>query len=128
MVIYADDMYVDRKEQLEKVADICKPKEVIRAVFDLKGRGTGFVAITDKRLIYYDKEFFKSSKAIVSLPYSRIAQVASDDDKGLLIKKGFLVSEKLYIYPQGLEPKIFEFRGGDKAHTAHSLIMDYLLD
>jgi hypothetical protein len=127
MAIYASGMYVDKKEQLEEVEDFCLANEVIRAVFDLKGVSTGFLAITDKRLIYYDKEFFKKEKAVVSLPYSRIAQVASDDEKGILIRRGFFVSDKLYIYPQGLEPKVFEFRGGDKAHMAHYLIMEHLL-
>jgi hypothetical protein len=127
MAIYASGMYVDKKEQLEKVEDFCLANEVIRAVFDLKGVSTGFLAITDKRLIYYDKEFFKKQKAMVSLPYTRIAQVASDDEKGILIQRGFFVSDKLYVYPQGLEPKVFEFRGGDKAHMAHYLIMEHLL-
>jgi hypothetical protein len=127
MAIYYSGMYIDKKEQLEKVEDFCLANEVIRAVFDLKGVSTGFLAITDKRLIYYDKEFFKKQKAVVSLPYTRIAQVASDDEKGILIRRGFFVSDKLYIYPQGLEPKVFEFRGGDKAHMAHYLIMEHLL-
>ena len=127
MVIYAPGMYVDKREQLEKVQDFCLANEVIRAVFDLKGVSTGFLAITDKRLIFYDKEFFKKQKAMVSLPYSRIAQVASDDDKGVLVRAGFFVSDRLYVFPQGQEPKEFEFRGGDKAHMAHYMIMEHLL-
>jgi hypothetical protein len=127
MAIYSGDMYVDKKEQLDKIEDFCLANEVIRAVYDLKGVSSGFLAITDKRLIFYDKEFFKKQKAVISLPYNRIAQVASDDDKGVLIKRGFFISDKLYVFPQGLEPKVFEFRGGDKAHRAHYLIMEYLL-
>lgn len=64
MAIYADDMIVDKKDQLEKIEGICLPDEIIRAVFDLKGRGTGFLGITDKRIIYYDKEFMKKKEAI----------------------------------------------------------------
>ena len=120
-------MAVDRKEQLEKIEGICLPEETIQAVYDLKGRGTGFLGITDKRVIFYDREFLKSKKAIVSIPYSRIAAIASEDNKGFLIKKGFFVSDTLTISPIGLEPKTFEFRGGDKAHQAHNLIMEYLL-
>ena len=127
MAMYAGDLYVDKREQLDKVADMCLPNEVIRAVYDLKGVSSGFLGITDRRLIYYDKEFFKKAKAMVSLPYSRIALVASEDDKGLLVQSGFFVSDRLYVFPQGLEPRVFEFRGGDKAHRAHSLIMEYLL-
>jgi hypothetical protein len=60
--------------------------------------------------------------------HSRIASVASEDNKGFLIKKGFFVSDILTINPIGMEAKTFEFRGGDKAHKAHNIIMEYLLE
>ena len=128
MARYADDMIVDKKEQLEKIESICLPDETIQAVFDLKGAGTGFLGITDKRIIYYDKAFLKSKKALVSIPYNRISSVASEDSKGFIVKKGFFVSDTLTISPTGLEPKTFEFRGGDKAHKAHNTIMQHLLE
>ena len=124
---YAQGIIIEKKEQLEKIESVCLPDEVIEAVFDLKGRGTGFLGITDKRIIYYDKEFLKSKKALVSIPYDRIALVASEDNKCFLIQKGFFVSDTLTINPIGLEGKTFEFRGGDKAHTAHNIIMSHLL-
>ncbi len=127
MAVYAEDIIVDKKDQLEKIEGICLDDEVIRAVFDLKGRGTGFISITNKRIIYYDKEFLKGKKALVSIPIDRIAAVASEDNKGFLIKSGFLVSDTLTISSMGLEPKTFEFRGGDKAHQAHNILMEYLL-
>lgn len=127
MAKYADDMIVDKKEQLEKVEGVCLPDEIIRAVFDLKGVGSGFLGITDKRIVYYDKAFLKSKKALVSIPYSRIASVASEDNKGFLIRQGFFVTDTLTVNAMGLEPKTFEFRGGDKAHKAHNIIMEYLL-
>ena len=92
----------------------------------MKGAGTGFLGITD-RIIYYDKAFLKSRKALVSIPYNRIASVASEDSKGFLFKKGFWVTDIIVIHPIGLDPITFEFRGGDKAHMAHSIIMEYLL-
>lgn len=127
MAIYAEDIIVDKKDQLEKIEGICIEDEIIRAVFDLKGRGTGFIGITNKRVIYYDKEFLRGKKALVSIPINRIAAVASEDNKGFLIKSGFLVSDTLTISSMGLEPKTFEFRGGDKAHQAHNILMEYLL-
>ncbi|MFC1942078.1 PH domain-containing protein [Chloroflexota bacterium] len=126
-MIHADDIIIDKKDQLEKIEGLCLPDETIRAVFDLKGHGTGFLGITDKRIIYYDKEFMKKKKAIVSVPHSRIASVASEDNTGFFVKKGFFVSDILTISPIGLEPKTFEFRGGEKAHAAHNIIMEYLL-
>ena len=127
MAKYAEGIMVDKKEQLEKIESICLPDEIIRAVFDMKGAGTGFLGITDKQIIYYDKAFLKSKKALVSIPYERIASVASEDHKGFLIKSGFFISDILTISPIGLEPKTFEFRGGDKAHVAHNMIMEHLL-
>lgn len=127
MAVLAEDIIFDKKDQLAKIEDICLTDEVIRAVFDLKGVGSGFIGITDKRIIFYDKAFLKSQKAMVSIPHSRITSISSEDNKGFLIRKGFLVSDKLIICAQGIEPKVFEFRGGDKAHLAHQLMMEYLL-
>ena len=124
---YAGDMYVDKKDQLEKIEAVCLPDELIRAVFDLKGRGTGFLGVTDKRIIYYDKEWLKNKKALVSIPFSRISSVASEDNKGFFITKGFFVSDTLAITIAGEGVKTFEFRGGDKAHRAHMIIMEHLL-
>ena len=123
----APDIMVDKKDQLEKIEGICLPDETIRAVFDLKGAGTGFIGLTDRRIIFYDKAFMKKKKALVSIPYTRIASVASEDNKGFFIKSGFFVSDTLTIQPIGLEPKTFEFRGGEKAHQAHNMIMEHLL-
>ena len=127
MAYHAADMMVDKKEQLEKIEGVCLPDETIRAVFDMKGGGTGFIGLTDKRIIYYDKAFLKKKKAMVSIPYSRIACVASEDNKGFFIRSGFFVSDTLTIEPIGLEARTFVFRGGDKAHHAHNIIMEYLL-
>ncbi len=123
----APDIMVDKKDQLERIEGVCLPDETIRAVFDLKGAGTGFIGLTDKRIIFYDKAFMKKKKALVSIPYTRIASVASEDNKGFFIRSGFFVSDTLTIQPIGLEPKTFEFRGGEKAHQAHNMIMEHLL-
>jgi len=127
MAKYAEDIMVDKKDQLEKIEGLCLPSEIIRAVFDMKGHGTGFLAITDKRIIYYDKEFMRNKKAMVSIPHHQIASVASEDNSGFFFKKGFFVSDTLTVHPVGLDPVTFEFRGGEKAHIAHNLIMEYLL-
>ena len=49
------------------------------------------------------------------------------NNKGYIIKKGFLVSDTLTINPIEMEAKTFKARGGDKAHIAHNIIMEYLL-
>ncbi|MCJ7523561.1 MAG: PH domain-containing protein [Dehalococcoidia bacterium] len=127
MAVHADDLVVDKQDQLKKVEPMCLPDEVIRAVLDLKGSGTGFLGITDKRIIFYDKSMVTEKKAVISIPYSRMSMVGSEDDKGFLIKSGPLVTGRLTVSGLGFEDRTFEFRGGDKAHLAHQLIMEYLL-
>ena len=48
----------DKKEQLQKIEAALLPGEQVWAVFDMKGGGTGFVGITTKRVLVYDKAFY----------------------------------------------------------------------
>lgn len=50
--------------------------EQLYAVFDCKGAGTGFIGITDKRLIFYDKAAMRVKKSLTSVPFSRITSVS----------------------------------------------------
>jgi hypothetical protein len=127
MAIHSDDMLFDKKDQLEKIEGFCQENEVIRAVFDLKGAGSGFIGITDKRVIFYDKSLVTERKAMISIPYSRISAVGSEDDRGFLIRSGRFVINRLTLSGLGFDDRTFEFRGGDKAHHAHRIIMEYLL-
>ena len=83
----------DNKGQLDRIQEYVVPGEVLLAVYDLKGGGTGFVGITDKRLILYDQAFLRKKKAMVSVPYSHLTSIASEDSgpsgtlRGLLAKK-----------------------------------------
>tara|TARA_Y100000310_G_C20393225_1_gene673812 strand:- start:286 stop:480 length:195 start_codon:yes stop_codon:yes gene_type:complete len=45
MPLRSPDIVVDKEDQLEKIEDFCLPDETVHAVFDLKGSGTGFVAL-----------------------------------------------------------------------------------
>lgn len=112
----------DKKDQLRKITAMLLPNEILRAVYDLKGAGTGFVGITDWRLIFMDKAFIKKAKAMVSISYRQISSVASKDEGGLLFKTSTLI-----ITASGMPPKEFEFRSNDKAHTAYQLIIARML-
>ena len=126
MAQYAEDMIVDKKEQLEKIEDYCLPHEIIRAIFDLKGVRTGFLAVLDKRIIFYDKAFTHKGKAMVTIPYDRIHAVSSEDDPGVLHRHGLFSSSKLILHT-GNDSFEFDFRGGDKAHQAYTMIIEHLL-
>ena len=121
----ADPVY-DRRDQYEKVQEVLLPGEQVEAVFDLIGTGTGFVGITSHRLIVYDKAFLRKMKAVVSIPYNRVLTLAAEDQSGLMTGRGFFGSSHLIITTSHGEHD-FEFRGADKAHLAHNLILRHIL-
>ena len=116
----------DRSEQLEKVQAALLPGEEVEAVFDMKGGGTGFLGITTKRVIVYDKSFLRKMKAIVSIPYSRVTSIATEDESGVFTGRGFFASSKLALTTSHGDYE-FEFRGADKAHVAHNLILSHMV-
>lgn len=116
----------DKKEQLEKIQSGLLPGEVIEGVFDMKGGGTGFIGVTDARVIVYDKSFLRKMKAVVSIPYNRINSIAAEDESGLLTGRGFFSSSKIVLHTSSGEFE-FEFRGADKAHQAHNMILGHMI-
>jgi hypothetical protein len=116
----------DRPDQLEKIRAGLLPGEDLEAVLDVKGGGTGFVGITSKRVIFQDSAWVTNAKAVVSIPYSRIHTVAAEDQVGLFTGRGFFSSSKIIITTSD-GPKAFQFRGADKAHLAHDLILKRLI-
>jgi Bacterial PH domain len=116
----------DKGDQLKQLEEVLIPGEWIEAVFDCKGAGTGFVGITNKRVVFHDKQFLRKLKAVVSVPYSRITSIATHDESGLLTGRGFFGSSKITITTAHGDHE-FEFRGADKAHTAHNLILSHMV-
>jgi hypothetical protein len=120
-----DKVVFDRKEQFEKIKAALIPGEDLEAVLDMKGGGTGFLGITTHRIIFYDKVFLRRMKAMVSIPYTRINSVATEDESGILTGRGFFASSKIVITTSQSDFE-FEFRGADKAHLAHNLILGHM--
>lgn len=115
-------MEFDKQEQVDQVTPWILQDEALHAVFDCKGSGTGFVGITNKRVLFYDKAFLGKRKALTSVPYRQITAVSSiDEGRGL-----FGTSSELVV-KTGSEAFSFEFRGGEKAQRAYALIMGELL-
>lgn len=54
------ECYFDGKEQHDKLAQLLVPGETMWMVLDCKGSGTGFVGITDKRLLFQDSNWRKT--------------------------------------------------------------------
>jgi hypothetical protein len=123
--VHAAAIY-DKVDQLRQLEQVLLPGESIEAVFDIKGAGLGFIGITSKRVVFHDKAFLRKLKAIVSIPYSRIASIATEDEAGVLTGRGFFSSSKIYLTTSHSDHE-FEFRGADKAHTAHNLILAHMV-
>lgn len=112
----------DKKDQLERIVAYLIPGENLYAVFDCKGGGTGFVGITDRRIIFYDQGIFIKKKSMISIPYNQIIGIASVDEGGTII---FKTSEITLITAAGRFS--FEFWGSEKAHKSYAYIMTQLL-
>ena len=111
----------DNKAQYDRIAAYVIPGETLYAVFDCKGAGTGFVGVTDQRVIFYDQSMFLKHKAMVSIPYNQIIGVASADEGTI-----FKTSQITLITAAGKFS--FEFRGSDKAHWTYRFILDQMLN
>jgi hypothetical protein len=117
-----EDVEFDQKSQLESIVPWILDEEKLYAVYDCKGAGTGFVAITNKRLLFYDKAFMARRKALTSVPYNKVTAVSSIDEG-----RGLWGATSSLVVKTGSEAYEFEFRGGDKAQRAYKLIMHELL-
>lgn len=113
--------YFENKSQLERIQQYLITGEALAAVLDCKGGGTGFVGLTDRRLIFYDQGIISKKKSMVSIPYNQIIGVSSADE-GMI----FQSSEITLITAAGKFS--FEFRGADKAHKAYRYIMSQILN
>ena len=95
----------DKQEQYDAMVPMILPGETLHAVYDLKGAGTGFIGVTTKRIIFYDKNFLGRRKAMTSVPFSKVTALSAIDEGGLFSKTSELVLKT------GSEAYDFEFRG-----------------
>ncbi len=115
------DVIFDKQDQLDRVQEMLLTGETLYMVLDCKGRGSGFLGITDRRVILRDDGFQRWNKHIVSIPYSRIHAVSVDSDKGWV--RG---SSKLG-FSAGDDDWTLEFKGAEKAHGAYLRVMEHVL-
>src|SRR5262245_33776806 len=101
----------DRKEQLSQVQSGLLEGEVVYAVYDAVGAGTGFVGITDRRVILQDRSFVGKKVALTSLPYSRITSISVLSDKSWT-GSFFSTSSIALATSHGVHQ--VDFRGSDK--------------
>ncbi len=116
------DVIFDKQDQYDQILPWLLDGEELFCVFDCKGAGTGFIAVTDKRLMFYDKAFLRKRKALTSIPYGRVTSVSSVDEG-----RGLFGTTSILVVKTGPEEHEFDFRGGEKARTAYHLIMKHVL-
>ena len=110
-----ESFFCDKEEQAAKLEGWVLPEETLYCVLDLKGGGTGFIGVTDRRLIFQDSAFLTRHKAMVSLPFSKITAFASED-------AGTMLRSSKLILTAGSQAHVFDFRGADKAHWVYNFL------
>jgi hypothetical protein len=114
----------DRDDQLRQVQSGLLEGERLFAVYDGKGMKTGFLGLTDKRIIIQNKSYVGKKIAMISLPYSRIAEVGVLSNASLM--GNFFSTSEIYVRTFGGDLHEIEFRGVDKAKHAHDVILYYI--
>jgi hypothetical protein len=113
----------DKQEQLQQIQSGLLDGEQIIAVYDAIGAGTGFIGLTDRRVIIQDKSFVGKKVAITSIPYSKITSVSVVSNKSWA--GSFFSSGSIAIHV-GTHTYEVEFRGDQKSHHVHNVVLHYL--
>jgi hypothetical protein len=113
----------DRQEQLQQIESGLLEGERVLAVYDAVGVGTGFIGLTDRRVIIQDKSFVGKRVAITSIPYSKITSISVVSNKSWA--GSFFSSGAIAIHVSGQTYEV-EFRGNQKAQHVHNVVLHYL--
>ncbi|WP_217615094.1 PH domain-containing protein [Cellulomonas sp. GbtcB1] len=110
----------DKSDQLEKVQAGLIQGEQVFAVYDCTGAGTGFVGVTNLRVILQDKSFVGGKNAVTSLPIRSITSVSFVSDKSMF---GKFASSATLAITAGSTVHEATFRGDDKARHVHDTVL-----
>jgi hypothetical protein len=116
------DVIYDNKGQLQQIQSGLLDGEQIIAVYDAVGAGTGFIGLTNRRIIIQDKSFAGKRVAITSIPYARVSSVSVVSNKSWA---GQFFSTGTIAISVGTHTYEVEFRGSEKTHHVHNVILHY---
>ncbi|MFC7548202.1 PH domain-containing protein [Plantactinospora sp. GCM10030261] len=117
------DVRYDRRDQLNQIQSGLLDGEQIIAVYDAVGTGTGFIGLTNRRVIIQDKSFVGKRFAITSIPYPKITSVSVVSNKSW---GGQFFSTGAIAIHVGTHTYEVEFRGSDKAHHVHNVVLHFI--
>lgn len=109
----------DKQDQFDKIGANLLSGEFIIAVYDAIGAGTGFIGITNNRVVIQDNSWGKKV-ALTSIPYGKISSVSFVSDQSMM---GKFFSTSTISVSSGSKDYLVEFRGADKAKHAHNVIL-----
>lgn len=112
----------DKRDQHDQIASGLLDGERIIAVYDAVGVGTGFIGLTDRRVILQDKSFAGKRFAITSIPYGKVSAVSVVANKSWA---GQFFSSGSIAIQVGAHTYEVELRGTDKTRHAHNVILHY---
>lgn len=113
----------DRRDQLQQIQSGLMDGEEIIAVYDAIGAGTGFIGLTNRRVIIQDKSFIGKRIALTSIPYSKITSVSVVSNKSWA---GSFFSSGAIAIHVGAQTYEMQFRGDHKSHHVHNVILHYI--
>ena len=114
----------DKQDQYDRIEAGLMAGEKVLAVFDAIGSGTGFLGVTDRRLVLQDNSYVGKKVALTSIPYARVNAVSFVSNKSML---GSFGSTSSIAVSAGGQTYEVEFRGDDKAKFAHDTILWFML-
>lgn len=112
----------DRREQHDQIVSGLLPGEGLIAVYDAVGLGTGFIGLTDRRVIIQDRSFAGKRVAITSIPYGKVTAVSVVSNKSWA--GSFFSSGSIAIHV-GTHTYEVELRGVEKTQHVHNVILHY---
>ena len=116
------DVIYDHKDQLKQIRSGLLEGETIIAVYDAIGAGTGFLGLTNRRVIVQDKSFIGKRIALTSIPYAKVSSVSVVSNKSWA---GQFFSSGTIAITVGTHTYEVEFRGSEKTHHVHNVILHY---
>ena len=119
------DVIFDRSDQLDQIRSGLLSGEQVIAVYDAIGAGTGFIGLTDRRVIIQDKSFVGKKVAITSIPYSKITSVSVVSNKSWA---GSFFSTGSIAVHVGSQSYQIDVRGAQKSQHAHNVILYFIAD